>query len=412
MDFDIKSMGAVGDGKTKNTEIIQHAIDLASECGGRVVVSDGVYMTGKLIMKSNVELHIAAGGVLLGSPDISDYPEAENLTHVDSKMLPRESNACLIFAEECSNISITGMGRIDCNGHNFVEPRENAEIHTCLYQRKAGFTPPRVVFFVGCENIRVEDVTMVNQPAGWSYWIHDCAYVTFNKVKILASLDYPNNDGIHINCSHDVSISNCFITCADDCIVVRANSISLKQNKTCERVCVSNCTLTSYANGVRIGWINDGHICNCAFSNIVITDSRYGVSIYLPYRVRKSQLVKIFDPKNPVSTDVGREESLIENITFDNIMMNGIYKYPIWIAVDENEDIRCKTINNIYFSNVHAASLEYPCLKGRESSPLGNIYFYNSTFTLADELDGEVSPHNERVQKYADKVHFINTEFN
>ena len=412
MDFNIKSMGAVGDGKTKNTEIIQHAIDLASECGGRVVVSDGVYMTGKLIMRSNVELHIAAGGVLLGSPDISDYPEAENLTHVDSKMLPRESNACLIFAEDCSNVSISGMGKIDCNGHNFVEPRENAEIHTCLYQRKAGFTPPRVVFFVGCDNIKVEDVTMVNQPAGWSYWIHDCAYVSFNKVKILASLDYPNNDGIHINCSHDVSISNCFITCADDCIVVRANSISLKENKPCERVCVSNCTLSSYSNGVRIGWINDGHIRDCAFSNLVITSSRYGISIYLPYRVRKSQLVKIFDPKNPVSTDVGREESLIENIAFDNVMMNGIYKYPVWIEIDENESVQAKEINNIYFSNIHATSLYYPCLKGREKTPLGDIYFYNSTFTLKDEIDGEKGLREERIQKYAEKIHFINTEFN
>jgi len=412
MDFDIKSMGAVGDGKTKNTELIQKAIDECAKTGGRVVIADGTYMTGKLIMKSNVELHIAASGVLLGSPDLCDYPEADNLTHADSKMLPRESSACLIFAEERSNISITGMGKIDCNGASFVEPRENAKIHTCLYQRKAGFTPPRVVFFVGCENIKVEDVTMVNQPAGWSYWIHDCAYVTFNKVKILASLDYPNNDGIHINCSHDVSISNCFIVCADDCIVIRANSISLKENKPCERVCVSNCTLSSYANGVRIGWINDGHIQNCALSNLVITSSRYGISIYLPYRVRKSELVKIFDPKNPVSTDVGREESLIENITVDNVVMNGIYSYPIWIAIDENEGIRCKAINNIYFSNIHATALYYPCFKGREQTPLGDIYFYNSTFILKDEIDGEESPREEKIQKYADKVHFINTVFN
>ena len=412
MDFDIKTMGAIGDGITQNTKIIQRAIDCASKTGGRVVISDGIYMTGKLIMRSNVELHIAAGGVLLGSPDISDYPEAEDLTNIDSKMLPRESNACLIFASECSNISITGMGKIDCNGIAFVEPRETIEKHSWIYQRKEGFTPPRVVFFVGCDNIKVEDVTMVNQPAGWSYWIHDCAFVTFNKVKILASLEYPNNDGIHINCSHDVSITNSFIVCADDCIVLRANSISLKENKPCERVCVSNCTLTSYSNGVRIGWINDGHIRNCSISNIVITDSRYGISIYLPYRVRKSQLVRIFDPKNPVSTDVGREVTAIENITFDNIIMNAIYRYPIWIEIDENEDVQAKDINNIYFSNIHATSLYYPCLKGREKTPLGNIYFYNSTFTRKDEIDGEEGPREEKIQKFAEKVHFINTEFN
>ena len=105
MVINIKELGAVGDGKTKNTAVIQHAIDLCSATGGRVVIEDGVYMTGRFYMKSNVELHIAAGGVLLGSPDYADYPEAVGLTHVDSKMLPRERNASLIFAENCKNIS-------------------------------------------------------------------------------------------------------------------------------------------------------------------------------------------------------------------------------------------------------------------------------------------------------------------
>ena len=98
MDISIKELGAVGDGRVKNTEIIQRAIDMCAASGGRVLVSDGVYLTGRLTMRSNVELHIAAGATLLGSPDYADYPEAE-LTHVDTKMLPRERNACLILAE-------------------------------------------------------------------------------------------------------------------------------------------------------------------------------------------------------------------------------------------------------------------------------------------------------------------------
>ena len=413
MELDIKSMGAVSDGRTKNTDIIQRAIDTCSLSGGRVIISDGVYMTGKLVMKSNVEIHITAGGVLLGSPDYSDYPEADDLTHVDTKMLPRERNACLIFAENCKNISITGMGTIDCNGQYFVEPDKNVNSkHTWTYRRIETLTPPRAVFFTGCENIKVEDVTMINQPAGWSYWIHDCAYVTFDKVKIIADIHYPNNDGIHINCSHDVSITNCFITCGDDCIVVRANSISLKDNKPCERVCVSNCTLTSYTNGIRIGWMNDGTIKNCCFSNIVMTETRNGISIGLPYRMRQSGNVRKFNPKNPISTDVGREETLIENILFDNIIMDGIYAYPIKISIDNNLETRCQKIDNIRFSNVHAKALNYPHFKGRESTPLGDIYFYNCSFTVKDEMDGEESPHSDMVLEYAKKMHFINTEFN
>jgi len=377
MEIEVKSIGAVPDGKTKNTEVIQRAIDLCAECGGKVVISDGIYLTGKLIMKSNIELHIAAGAVLLGSPNYADYPETENLTHINSSMLPRERNACLIFAENCKNISITGMGTIDCSGTYFVEPINVTGLHRWTYQRIETLTPPRVVFFTGCENIKIEDVTMTNQPAGWSYWIHDCAYVTFDKVKILADVHYPNNDGIHINCSHDVSISNCFITCGDDCIVVRANSISLKENRPCERVCVSNCTLTSYTNGIRIGWINDGTIRNCVFSNLTITDSKNGISINLPYRIRESGNVRIFSGKKPISTDVGREDTLIENILFDTIMMSGIYSRPINISIDKDESVHCKHINNIRFSNVHSVGLYYPQFKGRSSTPIGDVYFYN-----------------------------------
>ena len=112
VDFLVSDYGALGDGKTMNTNMIQMAID---ECnkhgGGRVVIDDGVFLTGTLILKENVELHITASAVLLGSPNYNDYPEIENVRHVSTKDLPRYRNACLIFAEECKNISITGMGK-------------------------------------------------------------------------------------------------------------------------------------------------------------------------------------------------------------------------------------------------------------------------------------------------------------
>ena len=75
MNFYIKDFGAVADGKTLNTAAIQAAIDACTEAGGgSVVVSGGVYMTGTIVLKENVDLHIEADGTLLGSPDCSDYP--------------------------------------------------------------------------------------------------------------------------------------------------------------------------------------------------------------------------------------------------------------------------------------------------------------------------------------------------
>ena len=149
---------------------------------------------------------------------------------------------------------------------------------------------------------------MVGQPAGWSYWIHDCDRVQIDGLKILANVRYPNNDGIHVNFSRDVTISDCIIETGDDSLVVRANSRSLKENKTCERVIISNCSLRSWSAGIRIGWTNDGVIRDCSFSNIVMHDTSVGIALVLPRR-----------KDAPGWTDYGREATEIESLSFNNI---------------------------------------------------------------------------------------------
>lgn len=365
MDFDIRDFGAIPNSEELNTIAIQKAIDeCATSGGGRVLVSGGRYLTGTIVLKNNVNLHIAADAVLLGSTDCSDFPERLDIQHVNSERLPRNRNACMIYAECCKNISITGNGTIDCNGHNFVVKKKEVR-PGWKYDRIDAPTPPRVVFFTGCQNVTVEDVTMTNQPAGWSYWIHDCDYITFDKVKIIADVDYPNNDGIHINSSRNVTISNSNITCGDDCLVVRANNSSLAECKVCEKVSVTNCNLTSYSAGIRVGWINDGTIRNCTFSNLVMTDCSVGVSILIP--------------TNGLS-DEGREATLIENMNFDNIIMDRGNSNAIVVYIHEGERNQVEAIRNLYFNNIHARSVEMPYISGRQNNLLRNIYFNNCSF--------------------------------
>ena len=376
MDFNVKDFGALADGVTNNAKSIQAAIE---ECGrqggGRVVLSGGVYMSGSIVMKSNVELHIEAGTTLLGSPRCEDYREMQGLCHIVPENLARGRSSCLIFAEKAENIAITGMGKIDCNGKSFVVKKQG-EWTAWEYERINAKTPPRVVFFAGCRNIRVEDITMVNQPSGWSYWIHDCDLVTFDKCKILAEVEYPNNDGIHINSCRNVTISNCSIESGDDCIVVRANNRSLKENKVCERVTVTNCNLRSYACCIRIAWTNDGVIRNCAFSNIVMTDSNKGICLQLPY---------VGDIA--VVPDQGREATRIENLLFDNIVMDKMYASPVFVYIDDNEAVMCDAIRNICFTNIRAEGLLLPYIKGRRTNPVENVQFCNCTFRGVTEDD-------------------------
>lgn len=407
-EFHVKSYGAVGDGITVNTAAIQSAIDdCAAQGGGRVVVGEGTYLSGSITLRSRVELHIEADGCLLGSADCNDYPEREGLTHVESYNLPRHRNASFIFAECCENVSITGMGTIDCNGDRFVE-KKGEDWTGWEYQRLDLPTPPRVVFFTGCRNVKIEDITMQNQPSGWSYWIHDCDFVSFDKCKILANVQFPNNDGIHINSSRNVTVSNCHIACGDDCIIVRANNLSLAENKVCERVTVTNCNLTSYANGIRIGWMGDGVIRNCTFSNIVMTDTVSGIAISLP-------------KYNPEVPDHGREDSLIENLSFQNIVMDGIYAHPVKIAVSDVEHARVKAIQNIFFSNLHARGLEFPYIRGNAAHVVKDIRFSDCSFhKVSDSVLPDYRKHgsadwgrnvNAPILTHTQNVVFHNTAF-
>lgn len=410
MIIDIREYGAVGDGKTLNTEKIQKAID---DCmvagGGRVVIAGGKYMTGTVCLKQNVELHLEADGVLFASPDCADFPQDRPVCHVETKKLPRWSNSCLVYAEECENIAITGNGVLDCNGDAFTELADNNA--GWLYRRKDSLTPSRVIFVTGCKNVKFEDFTMINQPAGWSIWIHDCDYVTADKLKIEADVNYPNNDGIHINSSRNVTVSNCCIRCGDDCIIVRANNVSLKENKVCERVTVTNCNLTSYSSGIRIGWMNDGIIRNCTFSNIVMTDCWCGVGIKLPYMK--------YDPEKFQTADQGREETLIENLIFSNIVCDRHHSASVRFEISQNEGAMCKAIRNIYFNGFHARGLAYPYLHGRKSCHLQNIHFSDCTFEVTDEQETDPNflrrkwelSQEHMVTRYVDGLAFNNTAF-
>ena len=374
-DFDVRRFGAKGDGIKMNTEAIQKAIDSCTKAGGgRVILMDGVYLTGPIQLKSGVNLHIDGTACLLASPNINDYHEWPDPKHFISENLSRPNrNTCLIFADEADRISITGQGVIDGNGTEHVTEGKGWN-ELIKYKRIHPYaeTLPRVVFLAGCKDVLISDVTMLNQPAGWSYWIHDCDRVTIRGLQILASLEYPNNDGIHVNCSRDVTISDCHIEGGDDCIIARANSRSLRENKPMERMTVTNCILRSSAFGVRLAWTNDGTIRNCVFSNLVITNSYRGIGMQLP--------------KKYVS-DFGREETLIENILFSNIVMTGIVNSPVFFEMSPLEEVTINAVRDIRFSNIQATGKHFPYFHGRAGNCLQNFVFDNCRFVREAEPD-------------------------
>ena len=375
---------AKADGSVKVTQKLQKAIDDVSRSGGgRVTLSGGTFLSGPVQLRDGVELHIASGARLLASDELSDYTDPQ-FRHVSTDALPRRRSAALIWADEAKHIAITGPGTIDGNGASHVRPKTGSGWKGWPYERITAprESLPRLVFFAGCSDVAVSGIHVTNLPAGWCFWVHDCDRVRFDGCTILADVRYPNNDGIHINCSRDVHVSNCNIETGDDCIVLRANSRSLKENKPCERVTVTNCSLRSWSSAVRIGWVNDGTIRNCTLSNLVIHDSSDGIGCYLP-------LMKYIRSSN----DYGRESTLVENIRVSNVVMDEVYGNPVYFKVPQHDpEVHVAGFRNIRFSNVAARALCKPFL-----SPVarGGVSFDGCVFEKCspEEFPGDPRRH-------------------
>lgn len=127
----VRDFGAVGDGSNLDTKAIQGAIDEAATTGGSVLLPPGRYLCGTLFLRSNVSLHLSAGAVLLGSPNIEDYPETIPSLRSYTDNYVRKS---LLYGENLTNVALEGRGMIDGQGaafrfEHFHQGRRCADFH-------------------------------------------------------------------------------------------------------------------------------------------------------------------------------------------------------------------------------------------------------------------------------------------
>ena len=141
----VTDFGAIGDGKTLNTKVIQSAIDQChSDGGGTLIIPEGTFLTGSLFFKQGVDLYLAKGGTLKGTVNPDDYPQ------VDTRWEGEEMvwTAALMNFFDMTDVDLTGEGLIDGSGDQWMQryPRDTEQLH---------IGRPRLIGIQNCNDVTV-----------------------------------------------------------------------------------------------------------------------------------------------------------------------------------------------------------------------------------------------------------------
>ncbi len=279
--FDAREYGAVGDGSTKNTLAFARAIEAASRAGGgRVSIAPGRFLTGPIHLRSNIELYLAEGAELLFSQDFADYLPPV-LTRWEGLEVMNYSP--LVYARDCKNVAITGSGKLDGQGAAWWPwKKSQGESAKRLYEMATAGVPteqrvfgvegglrPSFVQTVGCENVLVEGVTIVNGPM-WTIHPVYSENVIVRDVKVVT--EGPNNDGVNPDSSRNVLIEDSFFSTGDDCVVIKSglNEDGWRVGKPSENIVVRRLRGERGHGGVVIGSEMSGGV-----RNVWVTDSEF-----------------------------------------------------------------------------------------------------------------------------------------
>lgn len=308
-DYQVKltDFGAVGDGITLNTEAFAKAIDaLSKRGGGKLVVPQGVWHTGPIVLKSNIELNLKAGAVILFAADESLYPIIEtSFEGLDTRRLQSP-----IYAKGATNIAITGKGVIDGNGQYWRPVKKekvtakhwksllaipgSQELKSGYWVPSAGyaqgekganmnvpnaqtaeewnaikrFLRPVMISLVQCKNVMLKGVIFQNSPA-WNLHPLMSENIIIDQVLVRNPSYAQNGDALDLESCKNVLIVNSRFDAGDDGICIKSgkDADGRRRGIPCENVVVDGCTVFAGHGGFVVGSEMSGGVKNILVEN-------------------------------------------------------------------------------------------------------------------------------------------------
>jgi polygalacturonase len=396
----ITDFGAVADNKTVNTKAIQAAIDkcASTKKGGVVVVPQGTFRSGAIFLKQGVDLLVEKDGVLKGTTNMDDYPAIQSRWEGTEEMY----TASLVNADGVNGLTISGEGTIDGSGDEFMAntpmrrpaPPAAGAASTATAVAAPLATPPplvppvaapvlaaavtappaaarrgrpRLIGIQSSKEVVVSGLHLHNQ-AIWCLFVLYSEDVEINGVNITAAHNIPSSDGIDIDSSRHVHITNAFIDDDDDCISIKAgkDADGLRVNRPAEDILIENSHFAYGQGGVAMGSETSGGIRNVTVLNCVMDSDNWA-----PIRF-KSQPSR---------------GGVVENITYKNIVLHGTRE-----AFEMNMEWRMvgprlpdsnplPVVRNVKIINVSGDVRNVGVIHGLAGSPIQGVSFENCRIT-------------------------------
>jgi Pectate lyase superfamily protein len=348
----VKQYGAVADGKTLDTRAINKAIEACAASGGGIVFFPaGGYVSGTVILKSNITLDLDSGATLIGSKNFEDY---KLIGAAEWTPLAYPVRA-FILGDGLTNVAIEGHGTIDGNKvYDAQLFREKTKV--LRPEQMPGWVVsevnrgPHTVALTNCTRVRIRDVR-VKDSANYAFRIRSCQDVNIRGVSVQDGWD-----GFNVSGSKLVTISDCNVQSGDDSIAGGGN----------DHLLISNCLLNSSANAVRlISGNKHVQISNCAI---------YGPGAYVHrssehHATLTGILIEPLHPLLPRWPSDSIEDILVSDVIIQNV------RRPFLISTrGSGIAMRDIALNNI---SVIGGGKEASVIRGDTKIPIANISLYN-----------------------------------